>query len=112
MSLTVDFTPRFTKTANKLARRRRTLQAQITKLKQDLQNGRRPGDRLQGVGAVVYKARLSNPGTKEGQRGGFRVAYLVRKDHITLLAICKKPKCADLEPVQIRRLLKQLGLYQ
>ena len=110
MNSNVDYTPRFITRLNKLARRRRTLRNQVKKLAVDLQAGRRPGDRLQGVGALVYKVRLSNPGTREGKRGGFRVAYLVRKDKVILLAICKKPKCADVEPASIRRILKELSL--
>lgn len=109
MSSSVDYTPRFLRRARKLGRKRRTLQEQIKQLAADLQAGDRPGDRLQGVGAAVYKTRLASPDTKEGKRGSFRVAYLVHQDGILMLAICKKPKCSDVEPEAIRRILKAQG---
>lgn len=71
MSWNVELTPRFVRRLNKLARRRNTLRKQVKKLAKQLESGPRAADdRLQGVGAVVYKGGISNPGTREGARGG------------------------------------------
>lgn len=69
-----------------------------------------PGDRLRGAGGYVYKTRLANPSARRGKSGGFRVAYHVGKDQITLLAVCIKPKCDAVRPRQIQRILNELGL--
>ena len=71
MSWNVELTPRFVRRLNKLARRRNTLRKQVKRMAKQLESGpRTTAERLQSVGAVVYKGRLSNPGTREGARGG------------------------------------------
>ncbi len=63
-----------------------------------------------GAGAEVYKIRLANPSGQRGKSGGFRVAYHVGRDQVTLLAICLKPKCDEVRPQEIRRILRRLEL--
>ena len=90
--------------------RSRRLRSQVKKLATDLQAGRPPGDWLQGVCAVVYEARLSNPRAGEVKRGGFREARRERAAGIILPAICKRRNCAEPEPANDCRALKELSL--
>lgn len=110
MSLSVVFPNRFTRKANRLARKHASLVTELRALQQALSQGEKPGDRLIGVGAEVYKARLANPSAQRGKSGGFRVAYHVGPEQVTMLAVCLKPKCDEVKPQQIRRILSELAL--
>ena len=110
MSLKVVFPNRFTRKANRLARKHPSLVAGLRALQEQLLQGESPGDRLQGVGAEVYKTRLANPSGGKGKSGGFRVAYHIGQEQITFLAVCLKPKCGDVRPQQIRYILRELAL--
>lgn len=107
----VVLTPKFRSTVKKLRRRYRNVTNDFTGLVQDLRSGDKPGDRLQDVGgAEVYKVRLQNTTARLSKRDGFRVVYHVGEMGITLLVICQKPQCADVQPVRIRQLMNELGL--
>ncbi len=110
MNLKVVFPNSFTRKANRLARKYPSLPAELRALQKQLAYGEKPGDRMRGAGAEVYKTRLANPSARRGKSGGFRVAYHVGSDQITLLAVCLKPKCHEVEPRQIRRILRELAL--
>ena len=101
----------FERRVKRLGRRYRRIADDIERLVDDLEVGQVPGDRLQDVGAaLVFKVRLRNTSARLGKRDGFRVVYHISATAITLLAICQKPRCADVQPVRIRRLLTELGL--
>ncbi len=107
----VVLTPKFRSTVKKLRRRYRNVTQDFTGLVQDLRCGYTPGDRLQDVGgAEVYKVRLQNTSARLSKRDGFRVVYHVGETAITLLVICQKPRCADVQPVRIRQLMNELSL--
>lgn len=107
----VVLTPKFRSTVKKLRRRYRNVTHDFTSLVQDLRGGNRPGDRIPNVGgAEVYKVRLRNTSARLSKRDGFRVVYHVGEMAITLLVICQKPKCADVQPIRIRQLMNELNL--
>lgn len=110
MSLKVVYPNRFTRQANRLARKRSSLVVELRVLHERLSKGEKPGARLVGAAAEVYKIRLANPSGQRGKSGGFRVAYHVGRDQVTLLAICLKPKCDEVKPPEIRRILRRLDL--
>ena len=110
MSLKVVFPNRFTRKANRLARRHPSLKTELRALQERLSQGERPGDRMRGAGGDVYKTRLANPSAQRGKSGGFRVAYHVGQDQITFLAVCVKPKCDDVRPREIQLILRELAL--
>ena len=110
MSWTVVFPNRFTRKANRLARRHPSLTSELRALQERLAQGETPGDRLRGVGSQVYKVRLANPSGQRGKSGGFRVAYHVGAEQITLLAVCLKPKCDEVMTWEIRRILSELAV--
>ena len=63
------------------------------------------------MGGRVYRVRLSNRSAGRGKRAGFRVAYYVANgDTVTLLAICDRKDCAELEEGNLRSLMRKLGL--
>ncbi len=107
----VVLTPKFRSSVKKLRRRYRNVTHDFTGLIQDLRGGTRPGDRIQGLGgAEVYKVRLRNTSARLSKRDGFRVVYHVGKMATTLLVICQKPRCADVQHVRIRHLMNELDL--
>ena len=110
MSLKVVFPNRFTRKANRLSRKHPSLIRDLRALREQLSQGERPGERIQRTGATVFKLRLANPSAQRGKSGGFRVAYHVAPDQITMLAICLKPKCDEVRPEQLRRILRELAL--
>ena len=112
MSLKVVFPNRFIRKANRLARRFPSLHAELRKLNEQLAQGKFPGDRLKYVGAHVRKVRLGNFAGGRDKSGGFRVAYHVGSESITLLAVCVKPRCDAVEPTAIRRILRDLDLVR
>lgn len=96
----VVLTPKFRSTVKKLRRRYRNVTHDVTGLIQDLRAGSAPGDRIQNLGgAEVYKVRIQNTSARLSKRDGFRVVYHVGEMAITLLVICQKPHCADVQPV-------------
>ena len=107
----VVLTPKFRSTVKKLRRRYRNVTHDFTGLVLDLRDGYTPGDRMQDVGgAEVYKVRLQNTSARLSKRDGFRVVYHVGEMAITLLVICQKPRCADVQPVRIRQMMNELNL--
>ena len=107
----IILTDRFNSLVKKLGRKYRLIADDIEDLVDDLEDGRRPGDRIQGLGAAeVYKARLRNTSARLSKRDGFRVVYHVGEMAITLLVICQKPRCADVQPVRILLLMHELDL--
>lgn len=104
-------TDRFSSLVKKLGRKYRLIADDVEDLVDDLEAGWKPGDRIQGVGgAEVYKVRLRNTSARLSKRDGFRVVYHVGEVAITLLVICQKPECADVQTVRIRLLMNELNL--
>ena len=107
----IVLTDRFKSLVKKLARRYRLVADDVERLVDELEKGQIPGDRIQNVGgAEVYKARLQNTSARLSKRAGFRVVYHVGDMVITLLVICQKPRCSDVQSVRIRELMTELDL--
>ena len=107
--MTVRHTRRFDSRLGKLARKYAHVFDAVDELIEELELGKRPGTRYRRVGEVVYRVRLVNRSARAGKRGGFRIAYHVG-DHeaITLIAICARSDCRDLDETQIRRFVIEL----
>lgn len=110
MRLKVVFPNSFIRRANRLARKNPSLVTELRILNKQLAQGLFPGNRLKNVGAHVRKVRLGNYAGGRGKSGGFRVAYHVGSESITLLAVCIKPRCGEVQPTAIRRILRELDL--
>lgn len=93
----IILTPRFQSLLKKLGRTYRKATDDVEELIAELESGKRPGVRLQGVGGKeVYKVRLPNSSARIGKRGGFRVEYFVGPDTIFLFLIWSKTQVDDL----------------
>ena len=107
----IVLTGKFNSLVKKLGRTYRLITDDVEQLVDDLEKGQKPGDRIKNVGgAEVYKVRLRNTSARLSKRDGFRVVYHVGEMMITLLVICQKPRCADVQSVRIRRLMTELNL--
>jgi mRNA-degrading endonuclease RelE of RelBE toxin-antitoxin system len=105
----VRHTRRFDNRIERLARKYPDVLDALEELVLQLQQGRRPGKLYRRVGAVVYRVRLTNRSARSGNSGGFRIAYHVSSaDGVTLLAICARQDCRELNEVNIRNLLREL----
>ena len=107
----IVLTDKFKSRVKRLARTYRLVTDDIERLVDELTEGQKPGDRIQNVGgAEVYKVRIQNTSARLSKRDGFRVVYHVGDMVITLLVICQKPRCADVQSVRIHQLMNELDL--
>ncbi len=107
----IVLTDKFKSLVKKLARKYRLIADDVERLVAELEKGHKPGDRIQNVGGPeVYKARLQNTSVRLSKRDGFRVVYHVDEMTITLLVICQKPRCADVQSARIRQLMNEIDL--
>ena len=107
----IVLTDKFRSLVKRLGRTHRLVTYDVEQLVDELEKGQKPGDRIQNVGgAEVYKVRIQNTSARLSKRDGFRLVYHVRDKVITLLVICQKPKCADVQPVRISQLMKELSI--
>ncbi len=107
----IVLTGKFNSLVKKLGRTCRLITDDVERLVDDLEKGQKPGDRVQNVGGTeVYKVRLQNTSARLSKRDGVRVVYHVGDMAITLLVICQKPRCADVQSVRIRQLMTELNL--
>ncbi len=107
----IILTDKFNSLVKNLGRKYRLIADDVEDLVDVLEDGWKPGDRIPNVGgAEIYKVRLRNTSARLSKRDGFRVVYHVGGAAITLLVICQKPRCADVQPARIRQLLSELGL--
>jgi mRNA-degrading endonuclease RelE of RelBE toxin-antitoxin system len=97
----IIFSPQFVRDAKQLRKKYRKVDNDIRALVERLKAGETPGDRLQGVDAVVYKVRIRNSDVERGKSAGYRVAYLLKTDKlIFLLTIYSKFEQSDV-PVNV-----------
>lgn len=106
---TVRQTKRFDSRLEKLARKYPQVLDALDELVVELEEGNRPGARYRRVGDVVYRVRLVNRSARAGKRGGFRIAYHVGDGStVTLIAICARQDCRELDETRIRQFVSEL----
>ncbi len=105
----VETTANFDREIEKLARKYPAVLDQVEHLIDELEEERRPGDKIPGTGFDVYKARLRNPSARRGKRGGFRVVYYVKsQSHVILITIYSKTGRANIHNNEIRQILNDM----
>lgn len=110
MKTSVDFSPQFTKSLERLSRKYHHVVDEVEKLVDQLEEGETPGDQIRGTGYTVYKTRLRSPDAGRGKSGGFRVIYYIRTaTRIILITIYAKSERADILPDEIRRIIEEYG---
>lgn len=103
----VETAPTFERDLKRLGRRYRRIRKDLEPLIEQLVAGQTPGDRLQGVQALVYKVRLPNSDARRGKSGGYRVVYYLPADVTILLTIYSKTDQADISAREIARILNE-----
>ncbi len=106
MPTTVNIAREFHKQLKRLKRKYPAVGNEVRNLVQQLEEDKRPGDKIAGVGLDVYKVRLANPSARRGKSGGFRVIYYVRlAEQLMLITIYSKTEQTDISPQKIRQVL-------
>ena len=85
MTTQVDIADSFNKALRRLARKYPSVAGTVDELIAQLETDDRPGVKMTGIGAAVYKVRLPNRSARRGKSGGFRVIY---EDRSGTLASC------------------------
>lgn len=111
MTRRIETAPTFERDLKRLGRRYRGIRQDLEPVLARLVAGELPGDRVRGVQAIVYKARVPNSDAGRGKSGGYRVIYyLPIDDLIILLSIYSKADQADIAAAEIRRIFgEELG---
>lgn len=102
----IDLSPEFLRNLKKLKKRYPHVRDDVTAFRQLFDSGKLPGDKVQGVGYEVYKARLRNSDARRGKSGGYRVIYYLRQaDAILLVTIYSKSDQSDIPSHVIRDII-------
>lgn len=108
MTTKVEFAPYFIKDLKRLRRKYPQAPEEVEALVDELEQDKRPGDKIPQVGYDVYKVRLKNPSASRGKSGGFRVIYYVRlADHIILVTIYTKSQQKDFPVERLHRIIAE-----
>ena len=109
MKSRIESTHRFDRESRRLVRKYKSLRTELHQLRDQLQQGQRPGARLSGIGYSTFKVRLPNQSARRGKSGGFRVIYYEHADTLVLLlVIYSKTEYADIADATIRQLIEEL----
>ena len=102
--------PTFTRQLKQLAKRHRSLVADVLNLVADLQIDPQQGQPIGDVAKGCYKIKLAISSKGKGKRGSARVITCVQieGDTIYLLSIYDKTDREDLEDGELEQLLKQI----
>ena len=100
-------TPVFNRQLKRLAKRHRSIIADVVQLASDLLENPYEGE---SIGSSCYKIRLAITSKGKGKSGGARVITCVRieGETIHLLSIYDKSDREDLEDDELEKLLKQI----
>lgn len=102
----VSFTTRFEKDIRRLAKRYRSINADIQGLIQQLESGELPGDQIPNLNKTVFKVRVKNSDIQKGKSGGYRVIYYLKTEQqILLVTLYSKSDRSDITVTEIRDIL-------
>jgi mRNA-degrading endonuclease RelE of RelBE toxin-antitoxin system len=79
------FSDEFKARLRTLAKRYRSIQADLQPLIKELQSGNLVGDQIVGTGYITFKVRLKNSDIQKGKSAGYRVIYQLKEATIILL---------------------------
>jgi mRNA-degrading endonuclease RelE of RelBE toxin-antitoxin system len=104
----IRLTPEFRKQARKLEKKYRQLRSDLQPILTQIQMGEIIGDRLEGIGAEVFKVRVRNSDANRGKSGGYRVIYwLELPELVVLLDIYSKSDRDDVEIATIQNIIAE-----
>ena len=104
----LEFTARFQRDVQALAKRYRAIRNDLQSLLDQLQAGETPGDQIPGMDYTVFKVRVRNSIIRKGKSAGYRVLYYLKThDRIILVTIYSKSDRADIPAEEVRDILTQ-----
>jgi mRNA-degrading endonuclease RelE of RelBE toxin-antitoxin system len=104
--MNISYTEVFKKHVRKLSKRYRSLQNDLEPVLKELEEGVLLGDRITGLGEVLYKIRVKNSDSQKGKSGGYRVIYYLKKvDEIKMMAMYAKSDQANISAASLQRIL-------
>jgi mRNA-degrading endonuclease RelE of RelBE toxin-antitoxin system len=105
----VEFSAEFKHALQRLSKKYRRIRADLQPIFDQLVAGATPGDRVQGVGAKVYKVRAANRDAGSGKSGGYRVLYYVQTEDLrVMLTVYAKTERADIAADELKAILRGL----
>lgn len=110
MPIKVVVADQFLRDATKLSKRYPNILRDIRLLREQLEAGHLPGDRVKGLSQRVYKARVPNTDAQRGKSGGYRVIYYLETvDSRVLITIYSKSDQSDIPVAELRRMIQEHG---
>ena len=107
-SLQVEVTTKFKRNLRILAKRYRSIRADIQPVIEQLQSGELPGDQIPGVGYQIFKVRVKNRDIRKGKSAGYRLIYYVKTlEKIILVTIYSKSDQADISQAEIQSIVAE-----
>jgi mRNA-degrading endonuclease RelE of RelBE toxin-antitoxin system len=104
----VTVSPTFNRNLRTLAKKYRSIRNDIQPIIEQLTQGELPGDRIAGVGYVVFKLRIRNSDTQKGKSGGYRLIYYVQTaTGIILLTVYTKSEQVDIAAEDIENIITE-----
>ncbi len=87
----VSFTFEFKRNLRALAKKYRSIKADVQPVIDQLEKGKLPGDQVPGVHLAVFKVRIQNTDIQKGKRSGYRcIYYLKTRNQVILVTIYSK----------------------
>ncbi len=111
MSYRVIPTPRFQKDVKYLKKKYHHIVSDLEKLNEILADTPFYGKPIKGLEGKVFKVRFASSDIGKGKSGGFRVIYCLVDETIYLLTIYAKAYKEDIDPSEIKDILKKAGLW-
>jgi len=103
----IELAKSFIKRLKELRKKYPRVTEQVLALIRELEQGKTPGDQIQGTGYTAFKTRLANPDPGKGKSGGYRVIYYIRTaDRIIALLIYSKSDQVDVSADEIKQLIE------
>ncbi|MBK1720510.1 type II toxin-antitoxin system RelE/ParE family toxin [Thiocystis violacea] len=108
--MVVSYSEAFKRQIKRLSRRYRRIRDDLQPIIDQLAAGQTPGDRIQGVGDMLYKVRVRNTSAGRGKSGGYRIIYYLRSTtDVLLVTIYSKADQSDIDVEALSRLLQEEG---
>ena len=115
MSCRIKTIPAFDKAIKRLRKRYPHIKRDLQSLLNILHSDPFAGTAIPGFSHKVWKIRMGSIDMQAGKRGGFRVMYLVEKEHESytcyLLYVYPKPRRKDMSRREIEQLLQEMETH-
>lgn len=112
MSYSIIPTPTFQKDVKNLKKKYRRIASDLEEFSNTLTDNPSYGEAIKGLEGRIFKARLASSDISKGKSGGFRVIYYLMEPDKTiyLLTIYAKAYKEDIDQLEIKSILREIGL--